>query len=357
MNCMLTVWQKMSIGLPKIILKRGHTLMKRKIWILSLILVLVLSSLTGCKKNSNSSNGELNSAREIRIGTNSNYFTATVAFKKGFLQKEFGDEYTFTLNNFTNGPAQIEALVADKLDIVQYGDVPTVNGYANKSKATVVSGLWESEDAYGILVKNNSGINSVADLKGKTIAVGIGTNGHQFILQVLKSAGLSENDVKLLNVTSHSDQLSSLIAGNVDAIQPNQPNFDTDAAKADGKIIATNKDYNLAVTLVLARDDFAKQNPEIVSRVLKVFNETNEWIKNNQDEAVKIVADYFGITEEAALKYYTTREWNIGWSDKLTKTLEATIEYEYSQGLITSKPDVSKLYDTSYLEAAGLYNK
>ncbi len=303
------------------------------------------------------SKDDLNQAREIRIGTNNNYFTATVAYQKGFLQDEFGDEYKISLHNFTNGPQQIEAIAAGELDIVQYGDVPTTNSYANNAGVRVISNLWSSDDAYALLAGPDSGINQPSDLKGKTVAVGIGTNNHQFILKVLEAGGLTEADINILNISSGSDQLASLIEGSVDAITVTQPNFDNYAEKSGGKIIVTNKDYNLAATFILATDDFATGNPDTVARVLKVFDQTNKWIEENLDEAVTIVADYFGIEETNARKYWDTRVFDIGWSDELTETLGATVEYEYEQGLIKAKFDPKDAIDTTYLELAGLHTK
>ena len=303
------------------------------------------------------SKDDLNQAREIRIGTNNNYFTATVAYQKGFLQDEFGDGFKISLHNFTNGPQQIEAIAAGELDIVQYGDVPTTNSYANNAGVHVISNLWSSDDAYALLAGPDSGISQPSDLKGKTVAIGIGTNNHQFLLKVLEAGGLTEADINILNISSGSDQLASLIEGSVDAITTTQPNFDSYAEKSGGKIIVTNKDYNLAATFILATDDFATKNPDTVARVLKVLDQTNKWIEENLDESVTIVADYFGIAEADARKYWDTRVFDIGWSDELTETLGATVEYEYAQGLIKAKFDPNDAIDTTYLELAGLHTK
>jgi sulfonate transport system substrate-binding protein len=325
---------------------------------MGIIFTFVLGSITGCGNNAKSgSTNELNTKKEINIGTNNNYFTATVAYEKGFLQDEFGDEYTFTLNNFTTGPEQIEAIAAGKLDIAQYGDVPTTNSYANNAGVRVISSLWSSDDAYALLAGKDSNITSIEELKGKKIAIGIGTNPHELLLKMLEKAGLSENDIDIVNMSGGSDQLSALIAGTVDAIIIAQPNFDTYMEKSGGTIVATNKDYNLAATFILATDDFAENNPDTLSRILKVFDETNTWIYDNVDEAAQIVADYFGEDKEDALKYLNTREFAIGWNDDLTATFQATVEYEYSQGLINNKFNVEDAIDTSYLEAAGLYAK
>lgn len=341
--------------------------MKKKFIAFVMATVLSVGILSGCgKEKSSNTNGsnrdnapaadELNTARTIRLGDQASYFTSKVALKKGFLAEEFGDEYEFTLSSFTNGPAATEAFVAGEIDIALYGDVPAVQAFANGTDIRIISSLWTSENAYAVLAGPNSGIDTIEDLKGKNLGFTAGTNGHIFILKVLEKAGLKESDVTLVNV-SGADSVPALISGDVDTIIISQPKFDLNIEQTGGKIITTNAETNLAAVFVLADNGFASKNPEIVQRILKVYDKTNAWIAENPEEATKIVAEYNGTDEESNKKYYETHDWVIGWSQDLTDTIKSTIEFSYNQGNIISKFDASELIDTSYLEAAGLYSK
>ena len=107
----------------------------------------------------------------------------------------------------------------------------------------------------------------------------------------------------------------------------------------------------------MAKGDFAKKNPEIVSRVLKVLDKATKWGLENPDEAVKIVSDFNGSDIEGVRTYFETRDWVIGWQENLEGGLEDSIQFAYDNGNITSKFDVKDLVNTSFLENAGLYNK
>lgn len=354
--------------------------MKKKIVVMTSILTLLAFALTGCKsaaavrmtdapvretaeddtdaenKTKENQAGNLNPARTIRIGDQGNYFTAKVALLKGFLEEEFGSEYTFELYTFANGPASTEAFVSGQIDLAQYGDVPAAQAFANGTDVRIISSLWVSDSAYNILGSKDSGIETIKDLEGRTIGFSAGTNPHKFLLQVLESAGLTENNVTLVNLSA-ADSQAAFLSGDVDAIMSDSTTAGKFIEENGAKVIVDNHDYDVAATLILAKNDFAQENPDTVSRILKVFNETNKWIADNQEEAEQIVADYAGVPIEDAKNYYEHREWSIGWSDELTQTIANTIQFSYEQGNISTLFEADELIDTSYLEAAGLYSK
>ena len=142
----------------------------------------------------------------------------------------------------------------------------------------------------------------------------------------------------------------------MDTIIAQQP-FDDVLEQTGGKIIVTNKDYHLQPIFALAQGEFASKNPDIVSRLLKVYDKTNKWIAENIDEATKIVSDFNGLDPEGCRQYYETRDWVIGWDTQFNDSLTGSIQFALDNGNITESFDQSELVDTSYLESAGLYSK
>ena len=323
---------------------------------IALTFILIVSVLTGCGSGNKSQAENLNLQRTIRNGDQANYFTAKVALLKGFLEEEFGDEYEFELYTFANGPASTEAFVSGQIDLAQYGDVPAVQAFANGTDVRIISSLWVSDSAYNILAGKESGIETIEDLEGKTIGFSAGTNPHKFLLQVLEAAGLTENNVTLVNLST-ADSQAAFLSGDVDAIMSDSTTAVKFIEENQAKVLVDNHDYDIAATFILAKNDFAQENPETVSRILKVFDKTNNWIAENQEEAEQIVADYAGISLEDAKSYYQFRDWTIGWSEELTRTIANTVQFSYGQGNISTSFEADELIDTSYLEAAGLYGK
>ena len=334
--------------------------MNKKTIALVATVVLVFGALTGCgSKNVNiasaSDSTKGNQAKTITIADQANYYTAKVALKKGFLAEEFGDEYNFDVQIFANGPAINEAMTAGRIEIAEYGDTPAIQAFANDIDVKIISTLWESDNAYALIAGAETGIESTGDLKGKRIGYQAGTTLHQFALKILEKEGLTPSDVTLVNISS-TEGIAALSKGEIDTVFTAPP-FENAIEQTGGKLITTNKEYYVQPVFILANGTFAKENPEFVSRLLKVFDETNKWIVENVDEATKIVSDFNGADEATVRGYYDNRDWVIGWHNDLTENLSDSIQFSYDNGNITSLFDANDLVDTSYLESAGLYKK
>lgn len=124
--------------------------------------------------------------------------------------------YKVAFSTFTSGPPQIEALTAGKIDFAVTGNTPPVFGAAANSKTKVVSVYDGAAAGEQILVRTNSSIASVRDLKGRTILVAKGSAAHANVLEHLADIGLRPKDVKLVFLQP-ADALSAFANGQGDA--------------------------------------------------------------------------------------------------------------------------------------------
>src|SRR5882757_4641631 len=106
--------------------------------------------------------------------------------------------YKVVFSTFTSGPPQIEAATAGKIDFAITGNTPPVFGAASNAKIKVVSAYDGGGTGDQLLVQADSPITTVAELRGKRIAVGKGSSAHGHILAQLKKAGLAPGDVQLV---------------------------------------------------------------------------------------------------------------------------------------------------------------
>jgi sulfonate transport system substrate-binding protein len=104
--------------------------------------------------------------------------------------------YTIQWATFTSGPPMLQADAANAIDIGQVGNTPPIFAAAANDKIDVVA-VEQSPVGDAILVPANSAIHSLADLKGKTIAVAQGSSANGTLLNTLNKAGLKPSDVKL----------------------------------------------------------------------------------------------------------------------------------------------------------------
>ena len=98
-------------------------------------------------------------------------------------------------SDFTSGPPMLQAMGAGSIDVGGVGDAPPVFAAAGGSQIAVVSALKANPDGSAILVPKNSPIHSVAQLKGKSIAVAQGSSADYHLLAILTKAGLTIKDV------------------------------------------------------------------------------------------------------------------------------------------------------------------
>ncbi len=128
--------------------------------------------------------------------------SAATAHAEGYLEKEFADDPGVKIEwSFFKGagPAVNEAIANGQIDFALQGDLPSMIGRSNglKTKLLLASGAHQ---ATYLAVPKGSDIRSVADLRGRKMAMFRGTNHQLAINKVLAANGLSERDLKIINM-------------------------------------------------------------------------------------------------------------------------------------------------------------
>jgi sulfonate transport system substrate-binding protein len=124
--------------------------------------------------------------------------------------------YKIAFSTFTSGPPQVEAATAGKIDFAITGNTPPIFGAASNAKVKVVAAYDGGGNGDQIVVHADSPIQSIADLRGRSVAVGKGSSAHGHILAQLKKSGLSPSDVKLVFLQP-ADALSAFTQRQADA--------------------------------------------------------------------------------------------------------------------------------------------
>lgn len=236
--------------------------------------------------------------KEVNIGFFPNITHAQALIEKNnkSIEKALGDEYTVKWSSFNAGPAEVESLFADEIDIGYIGPVPAVN--ANVKSQGEVSIIANACDAGAVLVKSaDSDINSVADLAGKTVAIPqVGNTQHLCLLSLLSENKLTTTEEGgTVNVVAvgNSDLQTMFEQGEIDAALPPEP-WGSILEKNCGAQVVLNADEiflngNYPTAVVVVRNEFMEEHPEVVEKFLEIHNESTEYINANTGEAAKIV--------------------------------------------------------------------
>jgi sulfonate transport system substrate-binding protein len=139
-----------------------------------------------------------------------------------------------------------------------------------------------SRPEWTALVTKKDTIKTVADLKGKSVAVTRGTDPHIFLIRALLDHGIAASDVKFV-LLQHADGKTALIRGDVDAWAGLDPIM-AQAEVEEGARLFYRKPENNTWGVLNVREDFAAKNPEIVKRVLKVYEKARVHALANKAE-------------------------------------------------------------------------
>jgi len=328
--------------------------MKKKLPAFLVILVLLLGLAAGCGQKSAEKAAAPAEKKEIRIGYQASSSLTILAKAKGFFEEEFGKDGTaVSYNLFLAGPPMNEALAGNRLDIANLGPLPAIAARATGIDVKVVARAFSDELYYGLLVRPDSSITSVKDLKGKKVAVQVGSGAHLFLMLLIQQNGLKTSDVNIVNLPT-SDHQTALETGNVDAIATWQPFVASlELAKA-GKILVDSKNVIRTVGVYLARNEFGQQNPELIARFLKVHQKAADYLKNNPDEALAIISKESKIPADALAKSVKTINWELSITDADTKVLAESKDFLKSTNVIKKDFDINELVDKTYLNKSGI---
>jgi len=274
-----------------------------------------------------------------------------VALKKGFFEKRGLD---VKVEKFTFGSRAFEALFAGKVDVAMVGDFPAALA-AFKSKDFVITGTL-SENYYVMVARQDRGITSFADLRGKNIAVKTGT-GPQFLFnKVLEREGLDSEDVFARDVDPTLMPLA-LVRGDVDAIFA-WPPFDLKASQTLGAnaIVLPLSDVHKVMILLVFRKEFVEKNPQAVRKFMSALVDAEEFIKQNPAESRKAISEITGLTDEDLQRLWSRQKFEVFLKEGLTDDLREQGAFAVSKGLAKSTgslPDFCSLvYANALKEAA-----
>jgi len=190
------------------------------------------------------------------------------------------------------GPAVNEALSNKQIDFAYQGDLPQVVGRANGLKTKLLLSSGTRNNLY-LVVPPDSDIKSIEDLKGKKVAIFRGTNGHLVAINVLAAHGLTERDIKGVNLDTGSAQ-AAIVSKGVDAAFGGYEYFKLRDQKLVRVAYSTQgKDPSLTrQASLLVREDFEQANPDAVQRTVNVFVKAAAWSSDeaNRDELFNIWA-------------------------------------------------------------------
>ncbi len=249
--------------------------------------------------------------------------------------------YKVVFKEFQDGTALATALKSGDIDYARLGDVPPVTSQDNGMGFVYIAAGSDKVKGSGIEVKKNSGITSVADLKGKTIAYTKGTSAQFMIIQALKKAGLTTKDVKLVSM----DQSAASVAfskGTVDAWATWDPYTSTAEVNANATLfvddtgLAKNRDF------VIATKQYATSHKRVSKLLTQYLADDMDWANTHKTQLTTMLTKMLKLKKGITKKMVARRDYSMGKvTTSILKEQQTIADVFYEQGLIAKKIDVT----------------
>jgi sulfonate transport system substrate-binding protein len=262
-------------------------------------------------------------------------------------------DYKIEWANFVGGPPIIAAQTGGSLDVGWMAETPLIFAQAAGSPVKVVAvskTVAGGGSPYALVVKPDSPIRSIADLKGKSVSFMKGTVLHYFVARLLDKQGLSLKDIKPVQATGFGTGL--LDKGSADAITIGEPYLTQALDAGKVRVLASGAPPNTPGVFYLVASDAALADPvkakaigDLVARAARA----TRWQRENVTKAAPALAKRYNIDAKTAEKIIRRAPANYTpVNDAIIAAHQDEADLFFKEGLIRKKLDASQIFDKRY---------
>src|SRR3954471_14491358 len=234
--------------------------------------------------------GAMAQVKEVRIDWATYNPVSLVLRDQKLLEQEFAkDGITIRWVQSAGSNKALEFLNAGSLDFGSTAGAAALVGKINGNPLKTIY-VYSRPEWTALVTRKDTGITKVEDLKGKRVAVTRGTDPHIFLVRSLQEAKLTEKDVKLV-LLQHPDGRTALERGDVDAWAGLDPLMAAAEIESGAVLFHRNAAANTWGILNVS-ESFAKDNPALVQRVLKAYEEARAYSLANPADLTRILVEY-----------------------------------------------------------------
>ena len=262
---------------------------------------------------------------------------------QGIFAKDF-EEMGITTDyaELTSGADQTQALASGDVQVLYaVGATSVILSAANGADIKVLNMYSRSPKAFCMYSKDDT-LNSPESLKGKTIAGPTGTNLHELLVSYLAQADMTLDDVNYVDM-SIPDAKAGLDGGSVDvALLAGAAAYN--AEKQGCHKVTDGEGLIKAIIAVATTQKFYDEHPEVIAQLEKSQQEIADFMKENPDETISIVAKELDLDEEAVKEMYGYYDFSLDISDDDKDGFQKTADFMLESGMIDDPLDVNTLF-------------
>ncbi|MCX0500187.1 sulfonate ABC transporter substrate-binding protein [Erwinia billingiae] len=258
---------------------------------------IVLSGLIAAALSASAFNVMAETApKQVTIGFQKANIFALLKYR-GTLDTEFKKQgIAVKWVEFPAGPQMLEGLNVGSIDLAATGDAPPTFAQAAQADLVYLAHSPANPKTEAIVVPENSDIKTVADLKGKRVALNKGSDVNYLLVSALENAGLSYKDVKAIYLPP-ADARAAFQRGAVDAWVIWDPYYAEVETNARARLIKNAEGLVPHYTFYLSSRKFADTYPQTAKQVVDQLGTLSDWANKNPDEAAKILSTSTGLPQ------------------------------------------------------------
>jgi sulfonate transport system substrate-binding protein len=254
------------------------------------------------------------SSDTIRIGYQKSSTLTAILKTNGVLEKALAPlGVQVSWHEFTSGLPLLEAINTNNIDFgADVADTVPLFAQAAGAKLAYIAEEAASPSAQAILVGAESPIRTLADLKGKKVAVTKGAGSHFLLLAALAKSGLNFKDISPAYLTP-ADGRAAFIGGNVDAWVAWDP-FLTSAQRQSNARVLSDGSNGLASykRYYLSSAAYADRRGDVLTIIFGKLDETGKWVKTHPKDAATLLAGLWGIDAATVEEANSHRSYKVG---------------------------------------------
>lgn len=259
--------------------------------------------------------------------------------------------YKIEWKEFPAAAPLLEALSAGAIETGLVGDAPFTFAAAANAPVKAIAAVRQSGEGLAILVPKESGIRSFDDLKGKKIATGRGSIGHQLVLAALESRGLKQDDVQIAFL-SPADAKVAYSQGSVDAWSTWEPYVSQEEVLFGSRRVVTSVGLTPGLGFQVAHPDVIKNKRAELEDFIRRLSRAREWSQANVRSYAETWGRLMGIAPEVAFNWLERGKIRLTpIDDDVIRGEQQTIDLYHRAGLIKKRLDASEILDRSFSES------
>lgn len=280
-------------------------------------------------------------------------YTLIVAKEKGFFEKYGVEVEPVYYETFSKALPDLAAGDID-MGLFALGDALNVSRHAELK----VIAVYDNGGFNAVLAA--PAIRSIADLRGKSIGVQLGTTYELFVLDMLRVGGLTTADVNLVDVDP--ENIATRIGQDIAAGFAYEPYVSEAMARGNRVIFSSEQVSGLNPDVIVMRSELAQERPEDMRAFLKAWFEAVEYRRSNEQESRQIIANYLGwnledVVPDPQLQIMTLDDNRIFFGQVVSESYRPLSETAQANGLflirvgtLTNIPDLKSFLDPSFLD-------